>query len=231
MTYLAFLFGVCALLALWRFNVRELARVHGERARMFDSCLSLFDRVQTVADRSGFPTLSGRYRGHEIKLRTIVDAVGFRKFPSLWLQADLQSPTGIDGVLDLLVRPQNIEFYSPSADLPEILPLPSAWPAFATLRANNRTVLPVLAVLTPHVVRLFAHPQAKELLITPLGVRIVYQLTQSVAAHYLVLRAAKFESLDVAQDLLTPLLEQALSIHAALSGTEPCTGNNIARAA
>jgi hypothetical protein len=231
MTYLLFLLGVCALFALWQINSRELARVHRERARLFDSCLSLFDRAQVVADQAGFPTLSGRYRDHDIKLRTIVDAVGFRKFPSLWLQVDLESSTGIDGVLDLLVRPQNIEFYSPSADLPETLPLPPAWPEFATLRATNSVMLPVMDSLTPNVVKLFAHPQAKELLLTPRGVRIVYQLNQGVAAHYLVFRAAKFETLDVAPDLLKTLLDHALSIHATLSISKPHTGNDVARAA
>jgi hypothetical protein len=230
-TYLLFLSGVCAVFALWRLNSRELARVHGERARLFDPCLSLFDQAQVVADQAGFPTLSGRYCGHDVKLRTIVDAVGFRKFPSLWLQVDLESPTGIDGVLDLLVRPQNVEFYSPSADLPETLPLPPAWPEFATLRATNRALVPVMDSLTPHVVKLFAHPQAKELLVTPRGVRIVYQLNQGVAAHYLVFRAAKFEALDVAPDLLKTLLDHALTIHATLAFSNPPTGDDVARAA
>jgi hypothetical protein len=227
----AILSGVCAVFVLWKVNRRELDRLHRERARMFDPCLSLFDPVRTVADGAGFPTLSGRYHGQDVKLRTIVDAVGFRKIPSLWLQVDLESPTGIDGVLDLLVRPQNIEFYSPSADLPETLPLPPAWPSFATLRANKPSLLPALEVLTPHVVSLFTHPQAKELLLTPRGVRILYQLTQGVPAHYLVFRAARFETLDVAPELVTILLQYVKSIHGALSVSKPRQGHDVARAA
>jgi hypothetical protein len=231
MTYMLLLAGVCALLALWRLNIRELARVRGERARLFDSCLPLFDCPQIVTDGAGFPSLTGRYRGHDIKLRTIVDAVGFRKFPSLWLQVDLQSPTGMQCVLDLLVRPQNIEFYSPSGELPETLPLPPQWPAFATLRSDNRAALPKLDLLTPHVLGLFATPQAKELLATPRGVRIVYQLTQAAAAHYLVLRAAKFELPDLAPELLESLLQRALSVHGVLAAATSRKADDIAQAA
>lgn len=228
---LGILFGFVALIALWRANRKELALVRAERARMFDNCLALFEEARTSPDQAGFPALTGRYRGNRVRLTTIVDAVGFRKVPSLWLQLDLETPTGLNAIVDLLVRPQNIEFFSPSSELPETVPLPAGWPAFAVLRADRPDVQAVLEALTPQVVELFGNPKAKEMLITPRGVRIVCQLHQGARAHYLVLRASKFEQLDVEPEVLRALLDRAVSIHSAIAMPGSNTGSNVARAA
>ena len=220
-----------ALLVLWRANRKELALVRQKRARMFDNCLALFEDARTSPDPAGFPVLTGRYRGNRVRLATIVDAVGLRKVPSLWLQVDLETPTGLNAIVDLLARPQNIEFFSPSSDLQETLPLPPAWPAFAVLRADRPDVQAIVEALTPQVVELFGNPKAKEMLVTPRGVRIVCQLQQAAKTHYLVLRASKFEQLEVEPDLLKALLDRAVSIHCAIAMPGPRTESNVARAA
>ncbi len=205
---------------LWFIHRRNRQAIKAERNAMYDDCLGLFEDVKITQDDVDFPILTGRYKGREIKLKPIPDYMMFRKIPSLWLQVTVIGDLPYRGVLDFLMRSQNVEFYSPSSTLNTVLfPNPPGWPKEATLRTDDREHMPPIDRITPHI-GIFDDLKTKELLITPRGVRIVYQADQARRAHYMVLRQQIFENVKLRPDLLARLLDQASAIHDARSSGE-----------
>lgn len=178
---------------------------------MFQPCLGLFDTYRVVQDDVYFPILTGRYGGVRVRLEPIADHVVMRKIPSLWLLVTIREEVPFEGALDLLVRPQNVEFYSPSARLPVQLEVPPGWPQPAWLRSDDPERMPPLSLIARHI-GFFDDPKAKELVVTPKGVRLVYQVNQSVRAHYMVLRQAHFENLALSPERLQDLLDRAVAL-------------------
>jgi hypothetical protein len=206
---LSALFAV-ALFALHRWDRAQIRRA---RAAYFGECLSLFDEPRLSQDDVDFPALDGHYRGYRVRLQPVVDHVAVRKVPSLWLLVTVFGELPGIATLDLLVRPQNVEFYSPSSTLPISLKLPPGWPAHAILKTDDDgdRFLPV-EPLTRHM-RLFEDTKMKELVVTAQGVRLVYQASQADRAHYMVLRQAKFSDARLPPALAQGLLDQAIAIH------------------
>lgn len=205
---------VAILVLMYR---RDRRRLRDSRAAMYEDCAYLFDDVRIVQDDVNFPVLTGRYRGFGIKLEPIADYMAFRKIPSLWLLATVYGDIPWKGAFDFLVRPQNVEFWSPAWQMETQLPLPPGWPEFAIGRSDGRGEPPPIEKLQPHGT-LFKDEKAKELLITPKGVRIVYQADQAERAHYMVLRQLVFEHFRLDPGLVVKLLDRAISIHEDLAG-------------
>lgn len=198
------IFVAAALLGLTWLYHRDRRRYGRRRAAFFSDCLSLFDQYRVTQDDIYFPVLEGRYQGFTVRLEPLVDHVVFRKVPSLWLKLTLVAPTRFGGVFDLLMRAQGSEFYSPFADLPYRLDVPADWPRDASIGSDDPRTMPPLDLVAPHI-RLFAAPRMKEMLITPRGVRLVYQAQQAERVHYMVLRQIEF-----AEDRLPLSLGQSL---------------------
>ena len=213
---LAALFGA----VLWGMYRRRRAAVKAGRAGLFDACLSLFDSYRVTQDDIDFPVLTGRYRGHPVRLEALVDDIALRKLPSLWLLVTLRGPVPFAGVFDLLVRPQNVEFYSPSAGLDTTIGVPPGWPPHAAIRTDRPGDMPPLDLLQGHI-GMFDDPRTKELLVTPRGVRIVYQANQAQRAQYLVLRQAEFAEPTLSRDLVRRLLDRAVALYGDLAAGRP----------
>ncbi len=198
---------------------RDLRTRCAQRGRLFSACLDLFQACRVVQDGPAYPVLTGRYRGHEVRLEPVVDHIAWRKIPSLWLKATVLAP-GASGVLDLIMRPQGVEFYSPSGDLEHRMRPPAGFPAEAVICTDDLQAMPDLEAVRPHL-HLFEDPQMKELLITPLGVRLVRQLCQADRARYLVLRQAEFPETVIAPAQARALLDAALGIWASVQAPAP----------
>lgn len=63
---------------------------------------------------------------------------------------------------------------------------------------------------------MFADPHAKELLITPKGVRIVWQLAEAERGRYGVFRQVEFGEVRLAPDLLRAILDRLIAIEQAI---------------
>jgi hypothetical protein len=196
---------------------RDRRRLRDSRAAMYGDCADLFNDLRVVQDDVGFPVLTGGYRGYRVKLEPIADYLAFRKIPSLWLQATVYCDNPNRGAFDFLVRPQNVEFWSPAWQMETSLPTPPNWPEFAIARTDDPKDVPSLDKLQPHGV-LFEDEKVKELLVTPRGVRIVYQADQAERAYYMVFRQLVFENFRPSPDLVTRLLDRAIAIHEDLAG-------------
>lgn len=203
------LLAVAVLTWIYR---RDRAKLRALRGSIFTLVYPLFDSYRATQESVDFPQLRGRYRGHDFHIDALIDMVTFRKVPSLWLRVSLLEPVPYQGTLDILVRSQNVEFYSPANDLPHAIEPPANWPAGTIIKTDDPNAMPPAAVIDPHI-RFFEAPKAKEILVTPKGVRLVYQADQGTRAEYLVLRSANFASPQVAPELMTALLDRAIALH------------------
>jgi hypothetical protein len=208
---IAALFAVFAVV-LWLIYRRDRARKQAFRGAYFDDCSSLFDDCRVAQEGIEFPVLDGVYRGHRIRLEPVVDHMAVRKLPSLWLKVSLFGALPVAGTIDFLMRPQNTEFYSPSAGLPISLRIPASWPQHALLRTDIEDRSLPVEMLTPHM-QIFDDEKTKELVVTPRGVRIVYQASQGERAYYMVLRQPEFGEARLPVALARRLLEQAIAVY------------------
>jgi hypothetical protein len=216
------LVGVALLVMLYR---RDRNRLRAQRAGFFDLCLDLFQSYRITQDGPTFPRLSGRYRDHEVRLEPAIDDMERRKVPVLYLKVTVLQPNPYGAILDFLIRPGGVEVYSPSAELHHHLTPPPGWPEQGLLCTDDPSSLPPLDLITPHI-GLFADIYMKELVVTCRGVRLTRMIWQARRLHYAVLRQPEFEETHLDPALAKTLLDDAVAIADALSGTA-----GIARAA
>ncbi|HVJ40306.1 MAG TPA: hypothetical protein VM639_02365 [Dongiaceae bacterium] len=204
--------AIAALVFIYR---RDQRRLRARRSQLFKACRDLFEDVAERQDGLGYPILTGRYRGQRFHIDVVIDHIAVRKVPSLWLRVSLLAERPHLATLDILMRAQNVEFYSPANDLPHRIAVPEGWPAEAALHTDDPDHVLPTQVITPHL-DFFRQPQAKEMLITPKGLRLVYQASQADKLHYQVLRQANFDLPVLAPDLLRDLLDRLIALHLAL---------------
>ena len=204
---------------VWMYR-RDLGRIRRRRAAFFSASLELFQSCRVTQDGLGYPVLEGRYRGFQVKLEPVLDQIAWRKIPSLWLKATVLQANPHAGVFDLMMRPQGTEFYSPGGDLEHRVRTPATWPSEAVIRTDDPAAMPGLDLIAPHVA-LFAEPRMKELLVTPLGIRLVRQVWQAQRAHYAVLRQAVFDEHVLEPGLARSLLDAAIEVGRSLAAPAP----------
>ena len=213
MNWEALAIAVLAIATLFFIYRRDYGRIVAKRGRAFSRCLSLLDQSSIVQDGPDYPQLRGVRNGLPVKLALIPDHATFRKLPVLWLSVTVEVPLTLTGVLDLMMRPQNTEFFSPHGELSRTLSTPKGWPDAAIVRCEDlQSPRSLTDKLTPHVRFFSEDPKAKELLVSPRGARIVYMADQAQWSHYLVLRHPMFENDVVDPELVTDLLERVILI-------------------
>ena len=212
--------SIACITLLVAMHRRNRAAVQRRRSALFEPAYDLFESYRVTQDGIGYPLLDGRYRGNEFHLDAVVDTLTFRRIPVLWLRVSLLAPLPGTAMLDILVRSQNTEFYSPGNSLPHVLPPRPGWPADAVVRTDDPDHAPNLTIIGRHMF-IFERPPTKELLVTAKGVRIVHMLDQARRAEYLVLRQAEFEQGAVDKEVLRDLMDWTIALHQDLSGRAP----------
>jgi hypothetical protein len=214
---IALLLLLAALAVLPALFARDATRARRQRTGFFADTLGLFDRYKVALRGQAYPLLEGRYKGHDVRLEPVLDDMTWRKLPSLWLKVTVFKPNPSRGVLDFLMRPRGGEFFSPSSDMVHRLAIPESWPQNAILCADSPDI--ALDDLTPHMA-IFEDTRTKELVLTPRGVRLVYQAAQGDRAQYLVLRQAHFQNNKADPMLVRTLLDRAIAIAAAVDDAQ-----------
>lgn len=202
--------ALIGLLTVMQRRSRRSLKQH--RAGLFAASCGILETYRITQAGIEYPEMQATYRGHAFHVDAVVDTLTFRKLPVLWLRVSLLAPLPGVATFDILVRSQNVEFYSPSAELPHRLEPGPGWPADAMVRTDNQGRLPEFAVLDRHI-GMFQEPRTKELLITPKGVRIVRMLDQAKRAEYLVMRQAEFENAQVTAELLRDLMDRTIALY------------------
>lgn len=188
---------------------RRLRRL--ERGTLFEPVYELFQSYRVEQTGQDFPILTGRYRDRDFHIDALIDTLTFRRLPVLWLRVSLLEALPGVATTDILVRAQNNEFYAPGNDLPFQLPIPPHWPVGAHAKTDDPDRAPQRHVLDRHI-DFLALPEAKEMLVTPKGVRLVRLIEQGQRAEYMVLRIADFRGNPVAPDVLKDMMDRAIAL-------------------
>lgn len=204
--------GLALLTVLYR---RDRQRVRRQRADFFADCTSVLQRPRIELDAFGYPRLSGTVDGVPIRADVVVDCMGLRKLPSLWLRVTLEAPVTTGTILDVMMRPCGNEFFSPFDLLPDRLDTPEDWPERAVIHTDDPRRLPAPELIAPHV-SILEDPKAKELIIAPKGIRLVWQADEAQRGDYLLLRQARFEVVRFDRERFRDLVGRCIKIREAL---------------
>jgi hypothetical protein len=177
------------------------------------------DAVDVSEGTAGVVTWAGSWNGEHAQVRTIVDTLTTRKLPTRWLSVTITEPVAVPGTFDMMMRPGSPTTFSNFDHLEHTLPKTTVLPAEAVLRTDRRGVAFPQDVIAAHA-GIFAEGRAKELLITPKGVRIVWLLAQADRARYGVFRQAAFADARLDPALLEELLGVASSLRHAINRRE-----------
>lgn len=211
------LFVLMVVIIYRKYNNHATYKIQA-RSHLFDECALLLQQPQQSVDKANLPLLQGRYADYKVSLSIVEDTLGWRKIPPLWLLIKVEANKLSNGTLDLIVRPSNNEFYSPSWQWDGNLAIPPNWPQHAIIKYQNQVV--DLALLEPYIPRLFIDSRMKELLVTPSMVRLTYMIKQAERGEYLIMRNAVYESTPISQDMIETLLEQAVAIRKSMEVSE-----------
>ncbi|WP_167448911.1 hypothetical protein [Mesorhizobium hawassense] len=206
-------------------HVAWLARASRNRAKAalaadMAKVRSVIADAADISDRTaGVITWAGSWNGQRVQLRTIVDTLATRKLPTRWLSVSITEPVAVPGIFDMMMRPNSATTFSNFDHLPHILPKVLGLPAEAVLRTDRKGVAFPQDLIALHT-DIFAEGRAKELLITPKGVRIVWLMAEAERARYGVFRQAAFGDAAIDPALIERLLEAASGLREAINRRE-----------
>jgi hypothetical protein len=184
--------------------------------RLFGAASAIFDESHFEATGSvGYPQLVGNYRGHFVQVRPVIDTLAVRKLPSLWLLVTIPTPLPLTATFDLMMRPAGPMTFSNFERLPVTLAHLPDFPELCVVRTDDPAQLPPFCLIAPHL-GIFADPHGKELLITPKGLRIVWQLGEAERGRYGVFRQVEFGEVRLAPGLLQTILDRLIAIQQAV---------------
>jgi len=177
------------------------------------------DAVNISDGAAGVVTFAGSWKGQRVQVRTIVDTLATRKLPARWLSVSITEPVAVPGTFDMMMRPGSPTTFSNFDHLDHTLPKVSDFPAEAVVRTDRKGVRFPQDTIANHL-EIFAEGRAKELLITPKGVRIVWLLAEAERARYGVFRQAEFGGARLEPALIEKLLISASALRDAINQRE-----------
>ncbi|WP_292205448.1 hypothetical protein [Mesorhizobium sp.] len=195
---------------------RSLAALAADEA----SVRAVITDAANISDgTAGVVTWAGSWNGRRVQVRTIIDTLATRKLPTRWLSISITESVAVSGTFDMMMRPGSPTTFSNFDHLDHTLPKATGFPAEAVLRTDRETVGFPLDIIADHL-DMFADGRAKELLITPNGVRIVWLLAESERARYGVFRQAEFGDSRFDPVLIERLLASASALRDAINHAE-----------
>jgi hypothetical protein len=194
--------AIVVALAAWQAAAKNRRARERAVAALFSEARTLItDAREETRQAASYPRLIGTWQGLPVQLTPVIDTLAVRRLPALWLQVTLQSPLPVEAHFDMMMRPAGPTTFSNFDLLRHGIGLPMGFPEHAALRTDDPTRVLDPSVIRPHLA-LFAIPQAKELLITQNGIRVVWLVAEADRARYGVLRQAEFgDAVMSAQDL------------------------------
>ncbi|MBZ9722617.1 hypothetical protein LB516_12390 [Mesorhizobium sp. CO1-1-7] len=168
---------------------------------------------------AGVITWEGSWNGQRVQVRTIVDTLATRKLPARWLSVSITEKVSVPAIFDMMMRPGSPTTFSNFDHLQHTLPKAPGFPAEAVLRTDRRGTRFPQSIIAGHM-EPFSEGRAKELLITPNGVRIVWLLAEAERARYGVFRQAAFGDTRIDSALIERLLVSLSDLRDAINRSE-----------
>jgi len=177
------------------------------------------DAADVSDGTAGVVTWEGSWNGQRVQLRTIVDTLATRKLPARWLSVSITEKVAVPATFDMMMRPGSPTTFSNFDHLQHTLPKAPGFPAEAVLRTDRRGTRFPQGTIAEHL-EPFSEGRAKELLITPNGVRIVWLLAEAERARYGVFRQAAFGDTQIDPALIERLLTSLSALRDAINKSE-----------
>ncbi len=185
-------------------------------SRLFSQVRNLLDNsTETVGTSLGSHRVDGVFQNNLVQIQTITDTLATRKLPSLWLMVTVLAKLPVTAKLDMMLRSAGPTSFSNFDFLNHSISLPTGFPEHSALRSDKDAGYANLNIVKNHI-GFFANPRAKELLITPDGIRLVVQLAEAERARYVVMREANFSDVQVDGELVREMIKTLLALKVAL---------------
>jgi hypothetical protein len=204
--------GVLFLWALYRHWQDGRVR-SARRAAFLDDVQGLFEGGLKAMKPDGFPRISGTYRGHTFDLQVVPDTLNIRKLPALWLLVTLPEPLPVKGTFDMMMRPRGVEAFSKFAALPTQIIPDDIFPHDCAIRTDAPLSLPSRDLMKRHL-PLFENQLAKELVIAPTGLRVVWLAEEGHRGKYLLYRDSEMGLSPFDPAKLRPLMDYLIALKA-----------------
>ncbi|WP_185975109.1 hypothetical protein [Mesorhizobium sp. WSM4310] len=195
---------------------RALAALAADEARIRTI---VADAADVSDGTAGVVTWEGSWNGRRVQLRTIVDTLATRKLPARWLSVSITEKVAVPATFDMMMRPGSPTTFSNFDHLQHTLPKAPGFPLEAVLRTDRRGTRFPQGIIADHL-QPFSEGRAKELLITPNGVRIVWLLAEAERARYGVFRQAAFGGAQIDPGLIERLLTSLSALRDAINRSE-----------
>jgi hypothetical protein len=177
------------------------------------------DAADVLDGTAGVVNWEGSWNGQRVQLRTIVDTLATRKLPARWLSVSITEKVAVPATFDMMMRPGSPTTFSNFDHLQHTLPKAPGFPAEAVLRTDRRGTRFPQGIIAEYL-EPFSEGRAKELLITPNGVRIVWLLAEAERARYGVFRQAAFGEAQIDPALIERLLTSLSALRDAINQSE-----------
>lgn len=210
--------GIIIALGLGALLARQLLAAAARRKqapeKLFQSVIGLLEDARIEdGPTAGSYRLVGRHKGLPVQVQTVADTLNLRKLPSLWLMVTIPEPLPLTATFDLMMRPSGPSTFSNFDMLPFSIERPADFPENAVVRSDDVEHMLPAHVIAPHLQPFFA-PRAKELLVTPKGLRMVVQIGEADRARYGVFRQAEFGDVSIDAAQLSDILDRLLALRA-----------------
>lgn len=217
MALLAALIGTAFLYFLYR-NIKEGRSRAAHRAAFLDDVQTLFTGGLKALNLDGFPRISGSYKGLTFDIQAVPDTLNVRKLPTLWLLVTLPEPMPVKATFDLMMRPRGVEMFSNQSQLPVQMAPDSGFPPDCTIRTDAPGALPPRDLLLRHT-GILQDGKAKELVISPKGLRIVWLAEEANRGRYLIFRDSEMGMSPFPAEELKPLLDYLIDLRTDILAT------------
>ena len=192
-------------------GLRDARLRAARRAAFLDEAQGLFSGGLKRLNPDGFARISGTYRDLTFDIQLVPDTLNFRKLPSLWLLVSLPEPMPVRATFDLMMRPRGVEVFSKHSQLPVQMAPDPAFPHDCSIRTDAPELLPPRQLLLKHTA-ILADPRAKELLISPRGLRVVWLAEEADRGNYLLFRDSEMGVEPYPASLVKPLLDYLVDL-------------------
>jgi hypothetical protein len=171
---------------------REKAALWRQRRSVLADCLPLVDAGEITVAADGFPRLAGTIGGRQVQADLLPDSLTLRRLPQLWLSLTILTSMPAGAAFGVLVRPSGNEFYARTPDLPLRFESPPDFPSEVSVRGSGPQAAGFLARAQQSLADLLADPRVKEVMVTPRGLRVIYQAAEGRRGQHLLLRQCDF---------------------------------------